>query len=211
MSYFPVLWLSRLSMILSLARMLPPGFRARKIPYILGIIFFLLGIILSLQTVIVCTKDESWHHLPAVQCTGTSWISSFTCDILADVLLTILPIHFLWRAQLPKSQRRLVFTVFGCSLISCIMTTLVYVFLLGPTTWGPQKGHIVIYMSQLQAIFQFVVANMLIIVALVYRRIKGKEEEEGGGDATDYFEITTIHRRTTMDPESPPDGSTEKL
>lgn len=75
---------------------------------------------------------------------------TFVVDMIGDIALIAVPLIMLWRVALPRNQRLLVFAVFTASIFTCLASIALHVFLLGPKTWGPGAGKLVLFMSHVE-------------------------------------------------------------
>lgn len=189
LSFFIVVWTSRISLALSLSRLLQARQRKmRLMTNAVACIFALIALGLILQLVIVCGTDSSWHQSVNVQCSGTSWVSSLTADVIADITLISVPLAFLWGIRLPRRQRKMVLSVFSASLLTCAASITVHTFLLGSSNWGPGAGKLVSYTSHIEATISLCVANLLVMVAYFYQ----VASRNACPESDEYDELTLV-------------------
>ncbi|KAK7466069.1 hypothetical protein VKT23_004793 [Stygiomarasmius scandens] len=124
-----IVWPCRMSIALSIIRILPAQKNLHRFVYGLTAFFGLSCLAINLMTVLFCGLDTSWHHTAGVQCTGTPWAASFTLDVIGDITLVATPIIALWRLNLPHHQRRLVQIIFSAGLLTVLASTAVYLII----------------------------------------------------------------------------------
>ncbi|KAJ7584925.1 hypothetical protein C8J56DRAFT_862500 [Mycena floridula] len=172
LSFFIIVWTSRISLALTLTRLMPPASRARVVTKCMAVAYAILLIALVLQLGIVCGGNDQWHKSPAVACSGTSWASSLTADVIADVTLIVVPRLLLWRVNLAKAQHRLVYLVFATSILTCLASIVLHTFLLGSAKWGGGAPKLVQFLSAVEATIALCVANLLVVAGYIFRGMK---------------------------------------
>ncbi|KAK7443265.1 hypothetical protein VKT23_015862 [Stygiomarasmius scandens] len=185
--FFIIVWVSRISIALSIIRVLPGQYKLRRLIYGLATLFSIICLALCLQAAVFCGTHTEWHKSPGVQCNGNTWITSFVFDVIGDLTLMGIPIAALWRLDLPRNQRRLVQTIFSASILTCLSSIAVHTFILGPASWGPARGMMVLFMSHIEATTCLMVSNLLSFVGIFYHRLRKGVDLEGdtmGGDTT---------------------------
>ncbi|KAJ7598908.1 hypothetical protein C8J56DRAFT_769342 [Mycena floridula] len=223
--FFCVVWTSRISMALSIARIFPPRVTPRRIAEGMAILFGAMWFTLTIQTIVICTNDTTWHNTVIAQCTSSNksnvaWITVLTADVIADACLVITPLTLLWRVKLPKNTRRLVLSIFCASVGTCAVSIVVHVLLLGPKRWGPWKGLLVIVMCHIEASICLLVCNLLVVVTIYFRVFRNDDldevitvDERQPPPLVINFSGTTAHRTsvvlTTIDPSMFPSFSTQ--
>ncbi|KAF9461509.1 hypothetical protein BDZ94DRAFT_808821 [Collybia nuda] len=179
---FPiVVWTARISIGLSITRLVPPKTRERKYLYALNIWFGLMWLALVIQKLWVCCRDTSWHRNRAVQCylgNGVG-ILSLCLDITADTCLVFIPLHMLWRVKLPRTQRRLILSVFASSILSSLAGVVYAVFVFcaqisRSTNWS----HAIGLSANIKAAVTLFVCNLLVVVTYLYCLFWKDEDED---------------------------------
>jgi len=186
--FFAIVWGARVSMALSLTRIIPPTSKLRYLSNGIATLFGLIGIALIMQIIISCNRDKGWEHAAAVQCRVNGGnISAFSMDILGDVVLAVTPLIVLWHMNLAQKQKRLVIAVFAASIFTAGASIVLHTFIISGTSFGPGAGKVVVYMSHVEATIALFVSNLLVIVAIIYKRRNktgNTEEDEDDGSET---------------------------
>jgi len=104
---------------MSIARIVPLQTRTRYLQvYAINGLFGLILVEQMLHKTILCTRDTSWHNNVDVQCHvgGGVGILTLCTDLFADTCLVTIPLRMLWRVKLPRTQRRLILSIFASSV-----------------------------------------------------------------------------------------------
>jgi len=185
---FAVIWCARTSMALSLTRIIPPNSRLRYMSNGIAGLFSAFGVTIILIDIIKCNIDKAWRKAPAVSCRENAITrTEFSFDILGDVLLAVVPVIVLWHLDLALKQKRLVITVFAASILTACASIVLHTFLLGGPKFGLGAGQVIAFMSHIEATIALFVANLLLIVAIIYKRLNktgNSEEDEDDGSET---------------------------
>ncbi|KAJ8077153.1 hypothetical protein PM082_001581 [Marasmius tenuissimus] len=135
--YTTVVWCSRISLSLLIARILAPSY-LRKFTVCLAIFCFLAGVTLTFLKAFLCTIVYEPQSDPTILsatdfcpgATGTYLIAfQATGDVLSSVLLVAIPIYFLQPTDLPNSERRLILTLFTSTVLALAICILHVVFI----------------------------------------------------------------------------------
>ncbi|KAF8161384.1 hypothetical protein B0H34DRAFT_378340 [Crassisporium funariophilum] len=125
--FFTVIWTSRISTALSIARIFPAGSRCRRVALGLVILFLLFYLASFLIGILTCRQSSSaWYQLHLRSCLGVKRGSLLTApfyiaaEILGDVVLIVTPLVMLWKVKLPTKQRRLILGLFTTSILTTI-------------------------------------------------------------------------------------------
>ncbi|KAG7090590.1 hypothetical protein E1B28_009695 [Marasmius oreades] len=127
-TYTAVVWSSRVSLSLSIARIFPQG-RLRLTAIILSIICLLTGLVLIIGKTVTCSisfPDPSPAGKPQVDCMnsiGSLFVVQIVGDILSSVTLVIFPIRALFpnTSELPPSERRLILVLLTSTTVTLAM------------------------------------------------------------------------------------------
>ncbi|KAF9261970.1 hypothetical protein L218DRAFT_1078353 [Marasmius fiardii PR-910] len=195
-----ILWCSRASLSLSITRILPPS-RLRKFTIFFSVICLLAGVIVIVVNGAICT----WTRITGVpgpglpRCAGGPILYIFTaaCDLTTSLILTALPLHFLWRntVDLPKSERRLILTLFASSFLTFIACLVHIIYI------AEKNPFAITYSSKMQASVSLIVCNLVVVVPSLYtllfrRYFNGNRDSatytEGTPSVTPYGTITTV-------------------
>jgi len=175
-----------MSMGMAIARLTPPKTRSRYYLYAMVILFAATCIGQLLHRIIVCTLNTSWHYTANVYCyLGMSLgILSLCSDLIADTCLVFIPLRILWRVKLPRSQRRLVLTIFASSVASSLVGIVYAVFDLQLQKLGGNSGARIGFVSSVKTAVALLVCNLLVIVTYVYC-VFWKDDDETTTDPSD--------------------------
>ncbi|KXN83973.1 hypothetical protein AN958_00618 [Leucoagaricus sp. SymC.cos] len=120
-----IVWLSRISICLSIARIdvQYTAVRIRPWTYVLIAAFALVAAILFSQKLYVCLRSTAWQLEPAVYCNiGVPLgYTSITGDLLADSILTAISFRLLWKVRIRQSQKRLLSWIFAANIWSSLV------------------------------------------------------------------------------------------
>jgi hypothetical protein len=145
-----------MSMLYSVIRIIPPMMTLRRIAYCCAVLFGCMWAALLTQKVYICAHHRAWERLFAPQChLGESvgiveLISKYsidhyertrkhtddpllTADLISDGILVLLPLRLLWRVNMPRHMRRLLFSIFSASILVTVVSIVHAVYLLGPS------------------------------------------------------------------------------
>ncbi|KAG7090591.1 hypothetical protein E1B28_009696 [Marasmius oreades] len=135
--YAAIVWISRVSLSLSIARIFPPG-RIRLTAIILSIVCLGTGIVLVMGKTIACraplSRPSPADGKPRIACTKaikTFFIVQTVGDILSSVALVIFPIRALIpnTSELHPSERRLVLVLLMSTTVALAMCLATAVFI----------------------------------------------------------------------------------
>ncbi|KAF9237772.1 hypothetical protein BU15DRAFT_75765 [Melanogaster broomeanus] len=125
LSYTCSIWFARLSIVVSIVRIVPPNRSVQLAVYITSAMFVLMwGFMLAAKSV-VCSMDKSWYYDDIViQCPMSEWmaISEVCTDSVSDVALVALPLYLLRRLKLPSNQRIMILSVFSTSILVTVVS-----------------------------------------------------------------------------------------
>ncbi|KAK7443264.1 hypothetical protein VKT23_015861 [Stygiomarasmius scandens] len=172
--YFSILWCARISMALSIARIFPPG-HIRRYTIAMAIGFGTIGLGLILQLSIVCGINTEWHQVPGAHCHGIQWASSFSGDMIGDILLIFTPLVLLWRIRLAQSARLLILGIFGASIFTTMASVFLHILILDPVKFGPGAGFLVYLLANVEVCVCLFICNLLVIASLLYRFIRRRK------------------------------------
>ncbi|THH18191.1 hypothetical protein EW146_g2738 [Bondarzewia mesenterica] len=159
------LWAARLSIILSIIRVMPPMVLIHRVARWFTFFFVLLWAALIIQKVVHCTSDLSWEQKEEPQCHlgHAIGITELTADFVSDVILVALPLRLLWNLSLPTRQRRLLFTLFSASMVITLVSVVHAVFVIGPA------GFLEAITANVQIAVSLIVCNLTVIVRILCR------------------------------------------
>lgn len=87
----------------------------------------------------------------------------FSADVVADVLLVLVPMTKLWNLRLPPNQRFLLLTVFGASFCTLLAAINFFIFSYTPLNSGPSRLLLVLMVAHIEVrdIFSFFLTQHL--------------------------------------------------
>jgi len=193
------LWSTRLSILLSILRVVPPGWlcNVARASLVLFVAMWATTLILKVAT---CASHADWETRAPGLCpldTGIAIVELIT-DISGDVILVFLPLRLLWRTRLQVQLRVLTRTVFAMSILSSAVSVAHTVFLIPTASFASALT------VELQLCVSLIVCNLLVIVTFVYRYFLGSDIEETLS-STQLSVLTTIDLESSISwPETPP-------
>ncbi|TFK49286.1 hypothetical protein OE88DRAFT_1809608 [Heliocybe sulcata] len=174
LAFTMILWSARMSILLSIVRIVPPMFHMRIIMNALLVIFPAIWVALLIQKIYRCAYNTSWTHSPSLQChLGKDVAITELCtDIFADVTLVTIPLRLLWNVRIPKNQRKLLYTIFCTSIITTIVSIPHAIYVMGIA--GLYEG----ITAHIEAGVSLIVANLLVITTFLYAFFRNGESIE---------------------------------
>jgi len=177
--FYTIVWVSRVSLALSIARIFPSRHNCRRFALGLTAFFLMIYIANILMSTFDCYKlSSSWYNMPFQDCIQNrkgalvGVYATVVLDLLADLLLVISPLTMLWKVKLPKQQRRLILVLFSSSMIP-LLASVAYCIIWGLSAKiGPDSFLISRILSQLQAGISLLVCNLLVVTMLFYRIVR---------------------------------------
>ncbi|KAF8880739.1 hypothetical protein BD779DRAFT_1547706, partial [Infundibulicybe gibba] len=188
-----VVCFARISIAMSVSRILPPRTITRRLLFVVSVLFALVCLALLIQKVWVCCSDTSWHHN--------------TTDIISDTFLVVVPLQILWRVRLPRSQRILIIAIFASSILNSV-TGVVYAYFVfaGNSSRSSSSGLITGLAAHVKSAVTLCVCNLLVVVCYLYRvfrkghdiELEAETSESGRRPRTSQIPPTTIATLTTI-------------
>ncbi|EPQ51199.1 hypothetical protein GLOTRDRAFT_117994 [Gloeophyllum trabeum ATCC 11539] len=168
MAFTFVLWSARLSMLLSIIRIIPPPLVLRRLAYGAAALFVCIWIALVSQKAYKCGKAErGWMEVkPWTQCRlgRNVAVTELVTDFVGDAVLVYLPVQLLWHARkLPSNHRTLLLVVFSGSMVTTLVSIPHAVIVMGP------EGQLEGITAHIEAGISLIVANLLVLMTLLYR------------------------------------------
>ncbi|KDR80807.1 hypothetical protein GALMADRAFT_61085, partial [Galerina marginata CBS 339.88] len=179
--FLVVVWCTRVSIALALARVFPPGENTRRFAIGLAIFFASLYIAVTARFVVVCSKQMAEPGRSTdIPC---NWSTDFRFlhtigNLFSDTLLVATPLYKLWRVRLPRSQRRLILAGFAASALTTIPSIACSVFLFAPTNWGPGTQYLRIVLGHFVAGISLTACNLLVVITYIYNVLRAREDQE---------------------------------
>ncbi|KAE9403385.1 hypothetical protein BT96DRAFT_767114, partial [Gymnopus androsaceus JB14] len=113
---------ARISLMLSIIRLIPPFLTLRRISEWAAVSFSLICLGILVPKMYVCASDRSWYNMrnPRCKLSPNIGIGELTTDLVADITLVAIPIRLLGHVHLSKKKRRMLIIIFGASLLTSI-------------------------------------------------------------------------------------------
>ncbi|KIK61307.1 hypothetical protein GYMLUDRAFT_260842 [Collybiopsis luxurians FD-317 M1] len=163
-------WCARITLILSIVRVIPTFFTLRKISEVAAVCFFLMGMSLFIPSIYFCVSDRSWYDWPEVVCPLSGnpklAISQLIMSLLGEATLVIIPLRLFCQIGLASDKRRMLAIMFSATLITMVISILHAVFLVA-SAWNLAAFAVEVQMST-----ALIVANLAILTPYIYRLVK---------------------------------------
>ncbi|KAF9048939.1 hypothetical protein BJ165DRAFT_1071774 [Panaeolus papilionaceus] len=160
--YLAALWFARISIAVTIVRLLNDGTKFKSTAKCVSILFGLSATLLIILRIVNCgTKVDR----PPV-CQTPLYVArlDLTMDIAADIWLIIAPLVMLCRTNLSQQHRRLISGIFACGTLITVTSVLHIVFLMS------NESIMTALTAHVQAGAAVVVCNLLVLVTYVYRK-----------------------------------------
>ncbi|KAL0576932.1 hypothetical protein V5O48_005039 [Marasmius crinis-equi] len=156
------IWASRISLALSVARILPPG-RLRTTAIVLSVACFLTGSIFLTAKVALLNNPRPDE---VAQFEAVKWlvVLQVAADVIASLLLLTLPLYTLWNTRsLPAPERRLLMVLSMGSFLTlgACCAQAAFVLRKDGKGWG--------YAGQLHVTIAVAVCNFLVVISTLFR------------------------------------------
>ncbi|KAF9554771.1 hypothetical protein CPC08DRAFT_696300, partial [Agrocybe pediades] len=142
--YSLTLWSARLTVAITIVRILPVG-PVRRIAKGSSILFGAFAMTMIFQKLIACTQGKG----SVSNCTTVSKYTLYTgimeliSDVIADLWLLLAPAYILFQMKLQPSKRNLILAIFLCGIFTSLASIAHVVFiLLNSPLWLRITGHI---------------------------------------------------------------------
>ncbi|KAF8161392.1 hypothetical protein B0H34DRAFT_700765 [Crassisporium funariophilum] len=185
--FFTIIWASRISLSLSIARIFPSGHRCRQFAFGLVASFLLAYISSLLLATLTCRASQSaWYLLKLSNCLrlkNGQLIGSLTSlapfyiaiDLVADVLLIITPSVMLWKVKLPTNERRLILVLFSSSIFTLLSAIpFAFIWFFGINLPPDSRLTLFTMTPMLETAVSLLVCNLTIVTMLFYRMLNRK-------------------------------------
>lgn len=165
-TFYCIIWAARLSILFSIIRIDPDPRWQRRLKYIAALFIFALLFFLS-QVFWVCEPTRHiWEQRASPQCSLGKEVAicQVVSDVIADLLLIILPIRLIRGITDKGLQRRLVF-IFSTAIITTIVSLVHAAFIIneGTTT--------VLVSALVEDCMSLTVANVPVVVTALLRKL----------------------------------------
>lgn len=157
-AFTSVVWSARMSLIFSIIRIANPSGNKnhKRIAYLIAASFMVMWAALVVYKISVCIY-YSCRMTKAVA------LSQLVTDVAADASLIVAPIQFWKDVGLSRSNKILILSAFGSSVLITVITIPHSIMLFHSIT------ETVVIVSHVKAGLSLVICNLLVIVTLVYR------------------------------------------
>ncbi|EDR01473.1 uncharacterized protein LACBIDRAFT_295579 [Laccaria bicolor S238N-H82] len=219
---FSTVWLTRVSLALSIARIFPNGHRARRISAALTIIF-ILNLITTVTVLNVTCQGGGvpWWKVTAKYCgkgpkkVFVGGVVSIILQILSDIVLTATPLVILWRVNLPSRSKRVIRVAFSGSILMLLLFIACCIVSFDPGLMSkPSAALIPPMISQLEMAVSLIVCNFLVTTTLLYkawRKRFGRPRPEGQStEAEDSSDVEESSSRPDDTEHSSPSAAEPK-
>ncbi|KAF8625519.1 hypothetical protein AX17_006831 [Amanita inopinata Kibby_2008] len=195
-----VVWTSRISIGLSVLRIVQISKARKRILTIAIFSFSLMWLAIVLHKIVVCATDSSWHMNKSVQCHTGEVMGIFTlcANLCADACLVIVPLQMftVTRPTTQLSDRRMVQTVFSLSAVSSAVS-IIYALFSFMTKSSDQLKDLTYH---IKGTITLMVCNMIVILPCLYRLFRKETGDPGSLSFTiDLSQVGTA----TSDQEVP--------
>ncbi|KAG6328715.1 hypothetical protein ID866_10374 [Astraeus odoratus] len=184
-SFNSVIWLVRLSILLSVTRIVYPTGMLRHLMSALSWIFFLIFISFMSVKLWWYAHDLSWmantifYGRAFLPLSHTLIIFQITTDFCADAILVGLPVRLLWSIRLPRRQRRMILSVFSSIIIVTLASTFRAILQI-------MNGRSLVEIAiNIEVGLSTITLNMLVCVTFVYRYWCSNSSANGDLDSDD--------------------------
>ncbi|KAF8202430.1 hypothetical protein BJ912DRAFT_944785 [Pholiota molesta] len=158
--FFIIIWLSRISIALAIARVFPVGESTRKFAIGMAIVFASFFTTIVMYFSILCGKKDAIYITSSggAQCKWTNALKFIliSANMLADASLVTVPLYKLWR-------RRLILSGFAASIMTTIPTVACAIFQFAPPNWDPARQDIRAKLSYFESGAAIMASNLLVI------------------------------------------------
>ncbi|KAF8526666.1 hypothetical protein BU17DRAFT_20676, partial [Hysterangium stoloniferum] len=162
-TFYATIWSARLSILFSMIRLDHSEKRRRRLFYVAGL-YLLVVVILASQLFWVCELEPGWKDKPIPQCILNEQvvICQLVSDIIADLILIIVPLKLLAGLQDQKLRIRLIF-IFSTSIVTTIVSLVHAAYIL-------KNGRIEVLISALvEDCMSLFVCNIPVVVNSILR------------------------------------------
>jgi len=159
--YTIALWSARLTVAVTIVRLLPQG-TPRRMAKLAATIFGVFGMVMVLQKTFFCGKKSGFLPKCGTIPRYTGIIELIT-NVLADLWLLSAPAYMLFHMKLQRAHHRLLLAIFLCGIFTTLASLCHIVFiLLQIGSWLSPTAHI-------EAAVAIVVSNLLVLVTYIYQ------------------------------------------
>ncbi|KAF5371908.1 hypothetical protein D9757_010599 [Collybiopsis confluens] len=173
-------WCGRMSLLLSIIRLIPPIFTLRRVSEHAFIFFCVMCISLAISKVYICASDLGWYSWPHPLCNmgnkAAIAIAELATAVVGDLTLVFIPIRLLSFIGLPTKKRRMLILLFSANMITSIISIFHAVFL-SASAWS-----LLTIVNTAEPGSALIMANATVLAPYIYRIIR----REGDFDSKPY-------------------------
>ncbi|KAE9406581.1 hypothetical protein BT96DRAFT_221871 [Gymnopus androsaceus JB14] len=183
-------WSARISLMLSIIRLIPPLFTLRRVSEWAAALFFLMCVGILTPKIYICASQLYWDGSVPVCPLGKVAIGELITDVVADITLIAIPIRLLGYVNLPKDKRRMLIVIFGASLLTSAMSVVHAVFLIGSQS-NNFEALLIPIVNEAEVGTALAVANLGVLTPYIYRLIGKRNGDIDSKPYTHYPSIQT--------------------
>jgi len=184
-----------MTMLLAIYRLAPTPRIRMLIKWCIAL-FILICVTLCAQFVWVCEgQNHAWKSEPIPLCNLGLQIavSELVTDIICDTLLVSIPLIFLSRSSLKRSQKYRLYAIFAAGVLTTIVSIVQDILVLRVGGWAPAlAGTVMVGVSS-------IVSNIPVLVPAI-RRLLGYESAIGGTVHTTLGRFSGTYPRHSVGP-----------
>ncbi|KIK61431.1 hypothetical protein GYMLUDRAFT_243605 [Collybiopsis luxurians FD-317 M1] len=168
-AYCFAIWFAKITLMLSIVRLIPTFLTLRRVSELASIGFLLMCTSITTYKIYICASDVSWYKLPNPLCKAISLraigITELITYVAADVTLLAIPLRLLYHVSLSTDKKRMLIFMFSVNLITSAISIL-HVILLIDDAWSLLNVTL-----EVEVGIALVTANLAVIVPYFYRMI----------------------------------------
>ncbi|KAA1467296.1 hypothetical protein DENSPDRAFT_832309 [Dentipellis sp. KUC8613] len=195
-TFYTVIWSARLSILFSIIRIDPDPVWRLRLRWIAGIFIGAIVFFLA-QLMWVCEPEPSWKNAPSPQCKLNKEVAicQLVSDVIADLLLIILPLRLIHGIKDRVLRRRLI-VIFSTSIVTTIVSLVhaVYIILGG--------GIKVIISALVEDCMSLSVANIPVTVTALWRILgihtQGRADDSYTDEPSDGPRFSTFRFKSRL-------------
>ncbi|KAK1224949.1 hypothetical protein PQX77_012098 [Marasmius sp. AFHP31] len=184
-----IVWASRVSLALSVARIIPPG-RLRTASICVAVGCFLFGTMLVILKCAVCRIKFTPAGPHPICIGGRVSIGIQTAgDVVASLILMFFPLYALRLAsELPSHERRLIHALFASTILTLTACLCQAIFVIKTNRFA------MTYSGSLETSISLMVCNLLVVVTFLYRLFSRQKEDGEYNSGEDIIALATVVR-----------------
>ncbi|KAG7090585.1 hypothetical protein E1B28_009691 [Marasmius oreades] len=180
-------WTSRISLCLSIVRILPPS-RLRRTALMLSVACFVFGSIITPIKSALCNLEFLSQYQTIMSCRGgiTIFVTQVAGDIISSAILVVFPLYALriTSSNLPADERRLIYLLMTGTLLTLGACLAQSFYVIRRDPFG------MTYSAKIEGAVALMVCNLLVVATSIHRlftRCQRSGDQEGGeGEEEEY-------------------------